>query len=456
MHCIQFRPSLRFFQGAQSAADTGIEDIERVPNASPAVLRGVLLQSKEDRLLHVESLRSVLVHILIPTEVVAHFVGGDKSSILSDVLSFMFGVAKPTASSSCGNDLELVLSLPSYASVSQAISVIFETLLNLREKTGCVAELHKDSLYSKISRGVVKCDPHFVALAMLQSDLTLGVCDAAGNVLQILKRLYSPKSGSTSADAYLPPSPSVTQIANYFQSLHCNAFSMAPSQKTILNILSSFVPPVEAQKGNRTVIAAAQEAAFQMPFLLKLYVPAERKMLRRLQLQEEIFRERLVAQSFVFLFSFAVPYFEVLQSDVSFRTDWIVFQSHCRHRLHISERESRVTAEQSVIVNCESSRRDYIVVDEENKRAMQLVQLFEQLTLTSCWEASRQRTIEDSEVLQRHTLQVLFRDETTHMHHLGILQERVNHFVHSSGFQMEEDSRLAMLREYHCTIKMSM
>lgn len=457
MHCIQFRPSLRFFQGphvAVAASDIGLESSDR---PTPVIGRTGLL-SKEDRLAHAEALRSVLVHVIIPTEIASHIVGGDHSSILSDVLSSAFEITKaqPPKDTSC--DLELVLSLSNSLSVSQAVSVIFETLLDLREKTGRIAELHKCSLYSMICDGLcVKdvCDSRSISLGLLQSDLTLGVSDAAGNVLQLLKRLFVPKAGPPLLlELNLPNAPTVTQIANYFQNAHCNGTGMAPSQKTMLNILTTFVPN-DAHKNRTVFVASNHEAAFQPPFYLKLFVPHERVRMRKLQLKEAILRERLVAHFFALMHDFFMPYFELVQRDVSFRTDWIMFQSHCRHRLHISERENRIVAQQRVVIHEEAFQHQLIAVEEESERFLQIAQQFEQLTLSSCGEASRKEMVLDAESLQRQKLEAQFAEAKSQVKHLLALNERKVDY-RSCAIAMEEDSRLAMLRAYHIAIQSTM
>lgn len=257
MHCIQFRPSTRFFQAA-TVVDVPRGETSAVQETSLKDVRSGL--SKDDRLAHVESLRSIFVHVILPKDVVGHIWGGNASAILPDVLSTGFGSPEVQKKLGGCSDLELAFSLPSVANVSQAISMIFDTWIALEKRNGRAGVLHQNSLYSKISStvdGVNGISSDLMALAMLQSDLSLGICDAAGSVLQSLKRVYSPKGPSTLQIEQLPSTPTVGQLAQLFQTRHCQAFGLAPSQKTLLTILSSFV------EANGVV---NQEAAFQPPF----------------------------------------------------------------------------------------------------------------------------------------------------------------------------------------------
>jgi hypothetical protein len=510
MHCIQSRPSARFFQ------TTSIKAAEKERGDSPGTSvppspksgasgnnswsGGTWLLSKDERIAHVESTRSIVVTVVIPKDVLGHVVGGEPSAILPDVVSRVFAsgdtadppasphYAKGDPSSSLCTDMELVLCLPSNANVSQAVGSIFETWMDLRCKTGRPAQLHDRSLYRKIgSEGTAAPLPsggdsaptETMLLALLQMDLTLGICDAAGHVIQPLKRLYNPKPGVTVPvvdPVKLPSTPTVSQVAHNLQVQHCLAIGRAPSQKSLLSILSSFVPPpntaaplasssvapgeaaLSVRKSQRSVATGAawiqQDATFQPPFYLKLFVPAERKAFRRLQLQEMIFRERLMAQAFVFLTHFAVPYYrEILSCDVSLRADWILYQSHCRHRLHIHEREERIRCQQGVVFREEAALRVASLQEEDIEREVLLGHTCEQLMFMACAEASRHAGVASKESMMRVTITQLFQRDTQNMLRLLETMSQVTDFLNTLGNEMEETTRLEMLREYHSAVK---
>lgn len=170
--------------------------------------------------------------------------------------------------------------------------------------------------------------------------------------------------------------------------------------------------------------------------------------MRMLQLQETIFRERMLAHSFSFVVNFAVPSFELLQKDTVFRTDWILHQSHCRHRLHISEREARRLCEQTILTNHEALARLHIVDEEKSHRFSNLGEVFDALALFCC-ESSRTQMIEVAQFRSWASLLEKFETETGHMKCFAEIKAQVIDFVTSGGYQMEDRFRLEMLREYH-------
>lgn len=508
MHCIQFRPSPRFFQRPSPGPHDEINESEQhassvhpspISGGHAAASRGGAwsFHTKEDRVAHAEASRSIMVTVVIPREIVGHIVGGDPSAILPDVLYPAFEQGPTTRHASTtrhetrnsgggeSDDMELVLSLPCATNVSQAVSTIFDVWMELRSKTGKPTQLHEHSLYRKIVEcgtagimlppGLESISSEVRCLALLQMDLTLAICDAAGHVIQPLKRLYTPKPGVATPAVdpikIVASNPQVAHVAQNMQVQLCHANGMVPSQKSLLNILSSFVPPSQnaspapgselslrktARSGSPVVVAAAvTEAAFQPPFFLKLVVPSERKAFRRLQLQETIFRERIFAQSFAFLVNFAAPYYtEILSSDVALRIDWILYQSHCRHRLHIAEREARLQSEHGVIFNQETRERDVCLAEEELECHHLIGQTFERLLLVACAESSRQAMVVSKEASCWAELCFLFEHETRNMCCLLQSKQRVEYFLEIDGFRIEEEFRLQMLREYHQATKL--
>lgn len=469
--------------------------------------------SKDERVAHVEEMKSILATVVVAKDVAAHLSGGFPEAIVPDTLSPLLSCGsvsqlsttavtcatrndsprntsslrcEPTSQHQQIDDIELTLSVPSSGNVNSTISAIFESFLELRRRTNQRVSLHPDSLYKKIEKEATPVGvkdltavcSDTVGLALLQSDLTISVCDLAGNVVKRFKRLYTPKNVSSLGpqghpEHRLHEASTVTQVSNALIAHQCACSGLAVSQKSIMSLLSSVTessrPDEVAQWGKSTTSpssksmgtavsvatpVAAGEAKFMPPYVLRLHVSDDRKLIRRLMLQEHIFRERITAQAFLFISMFATPYYrDCLSADTALRVDWILYQSHCRHRLHIAERAERVECQQQATSREEREDRDMVELSESEERTSILHFSFERLTFVALALSSKQAMIFDREDTEYKSLQAQYCREAEHLRHYLVMSSNVIRFVSAGGAEIVDDCWTQMLRWYHESFK---
>lgn len=447
----------------QVSSSTGPTTLTSAPSGT------IGFQSKDERLAHIDESKTILVHVIIPSSVAAHFSGGDTSAVLEDPLSVLLQqdrrggspsspLKKATKRPTPPDNVQLSASIPANSNVHATVCQLFDTWMEVRTRAGLRPTLHDGSLYRRISDPNIDVDGDKAALALLQADLTLGISDATGKVLKPLKRLFVPRSSSNVVAqlGHVPSSKTgtVSSMSTQLLAHYCSLTGKAISQKSMLSILSTFVEPAATNTSSATASATVAEAVFNPPYMLAMYVPDDVLGQRKIMFLESIRREAIVARQYEYFSRFAVPYFgDILQADTQLRTDWIMYQGHCRHRLHATERQERHLCQQQVAQREECDTRHAIEQEEMRDREVMLCFESEKLITHLCAVENRRQAVEHVEHKERQRLRALFEREGFNTQRLAATKTMAETFVSSGGQEIYDSFSWAMLNVFHEAVK---
>ena len=276
--------------------------------------------TKEERILHLENAGFLVAQIVLSKEVTAHF-----------------GI---------GEAVTLTTKLGTSLNVNAAIGVIFDHFLRLREMVTGSSDLHHASPYWRLAKGLRDTQSTIGPLALLQSHLSLSTSDASGNTVRLLKRVVAVRGGAP-RNLLQGSQRSVPEIATGLILRDCShSADQTLSQKNLLSLL-------------------AKDSELSPPFLLQITLSEKLRRVVQVSAREASVRESLEQEAMQFLIRFAKPYLsEILNPDAALRSDWIVFQGHCRHKIHLLEAQSRMECSRRTILREESDQR-CLILDEE-------------------------------------------------------------------------------------------
>jgi hypothetical protein len=291
--------------------------------------------TKDERLERMDQVGFFVANVVLGRDVMTHF-----------------GVEEPLA---------LSVRLNTSSTVHQAIGAILDHYLNLRSvaRGQSTASLCSQSPFLRIARGLVAADPAG-SVALLQSLLSLSTTDAAGKVLKQLKRVVALRGGGTSnaaaarsaaaAAAAAAGNPqTVSEIATALILRDCSRTpDQTLSQKTLISVLSKDDPD------------------FAPPILFQVGFSERARRIVLLSTKEAVTRDAIEAESAKFMLLFARPYLsELLNPDTSLRSDWVVYEGLCRHKITILERQGRGESARRTVVHQEEEFRAGLLVCEE-------------------------------------------------------------------------------------------
>jgi hypothetical protein len=161
------------------------------------------------------------------------------------------------------------------------------------------------------------------------------------------------------------------------------------SQKTLISVL------------------AKDDADFAPPILLLLNFSERCKPIASLSNREATQRETIEEDAAKFLLLFAKPYLtEILNADSALRSDWVVYEGLCRHKINLLEIQGRRESARRTILHQETDRRSGLLFDEEYNLGLNVLTERERIGLIAIAAAGR-TALENAEMTARSKLQLL-------------------------------------------------
>ena len=449
MHCLDFRPNFRVrSNGSSSPLAVPKEPQEGTENAKP---RGTPpFSTKEERLAFVEEHRSLIVNVFVDSAVLLHF--NDRT----EKCDRGSGGTALAAVDNVGS-LSLSVSVGTQHTTASALNLIFERLLALRRVIGADSTgIVLTSKYFRVARGVdvpmaarkqlfahVASEAEqrkIVGAALLLSDLELSVVDADGRTVKPLRRMISNKNNQplekTSSSVN-----SVAQLARALMLRECEETGKTFSQKPLYLLIAT------AKESDELGDA---EARFSPPYFLSVCIGSSREKMRTLMEEEAKARVGLEERQWWFLHRFAVPYERnIITPDTRLRVDWILYQSHCRHKLHCLEVQARIFAQQRTTFRSETAGRRSIEQEYDDSVLAQLQPQKTILEFMACWSSSRECLVLAAEAAARGRLASAAVNEADHCRRMDTLRADAAIFIDVVEPQWANEVWTAMLGELH-------
>lgn len=465
-------------------------------NANPAAPTGPS-NATTSRVELTESQSTMVLTVQIPATLARHFQSMPTSSHPSlqtttaagnTVLSY--SSYHTTGHKSSGLETTTFLcQVPTSITTDELTVRLWEEWRDMKANSGAShSRLREDSLYIRLAKGELGTDiaslcaeeqnggessTQQLALAILESDLTVALVDAKGRVIQPFKRFVRHKNRnnnnasttnaaaaaaaaaiqeSSMAASFLSQSGSFlssgasmlggttggrstirgsSSSAKWMVATQCSANNWVPSQKTIFQLLST-------------------ANSLQPPFYIALHVNEHRASQRRVQEHEALLRSRMVEQYERAAQDLWLPTARLMHSDAQLRWDWVQFECHTRQRLLSSMRYERTLIGQQCVIQAEVEGRE-TVLDEEAQHRWNC--LWEEGLRIACLlhEEGRRKAIGQEHNVQLHRLLQQLEDGRSTLTFVEQLGEATAAYesVHRA---LLDDGWLALLQAFHSAV----